>query len=749
MRSLLFALFIFTIYSKSRSQLLVARDTISVIENGYVLKMPWANGLNNVNASNMDLNNDGVKDLVLYDRCNLINIGRFRCFINTGSSGQLKYKCAPDLSYYFPYIKNWAILKDYNGDGKEDIFCSNPLGITIYKNTSGSTPNFSLIKPLVYTNYFPSAPSPTFTNLYASTNGLPGIADIDKDGDLDVLTFEPQGIYVQYHQNKSELFSTKDSLIFNLKDPCWGKITESSCVVSFSQCSGSKQYSGSQSQPRELHAGSCLTCLDDDGDGDQDLIMGDIACRAVQYVRNNGTSSSALLNDTTQLYPNYPNKNSTTQINMNSFPCTYNLDVDNNGLNDLIASPNVSGSENFQSVWLYKNTGTSTNANFQLMKKNFLQDEMIEVGQNSFPVLFDYNADGKKDLLIGTYGYYNGLNLVSKLTLYKNTGTASVPSFSLISRDYGNISTQNLVCVMPTAGDVDGDGDTDILIGTSYGQVHWLENTAGINQPCNFSTFHNNPFSFTTTSAAAAPQLFDLDKDGKLDLLIGMKNGKISFYKNTGSGTTPAFSLITTSLGAVSVTANPLEYGLDGFAVPFFYDDTGATKLLVGSISGNIFQYQISNGISNSFSLINSIVNNLNEGPQSTVCFDDINNDGKRDLIIGNASGGLSFFSSAVPDVGFKENLFPESEIKIYPNPAKGVLNIDFSGAILTPQSGEIKNKIEFYNELGQIVTEKYFFGSMTTVTLENLPSGIYFVNLEMYSESGKKVFRKKLSKSE
>ena len=73
-----------------------------------------------------------------------------------------------------------------------------------------------------------------------------------------------------------------------------------------------------------------------------------------------------------------------------------------------------------------------------------------------------------------------------------------------------------------------------------------------------------------------------------------MKNGKISFYKNTGSATTPAFSLITTSLGAVSVTANPLEYGLDGFAVPFFYDDTGATKLLVGSISGNIFQYQIS-----------------------------------------------------------------------------------------------------------------------------------------------------------
>ncbi len=56
--------------------------------------------------------------------------------------------------------------------------------------------------------------------------------------------------------------------------------------------------------------------------------------------------------------------------------------------------------------------------------------------------------------------------------------------------------------------------------------------------------------------------------------------------------------------------------------------------------------------------LITTSANNINEGAQSTLCYEDINNDGKRDLFVGNAGGGLNLFSSKSPYVGIKKCRF-------------------------------------------------------------------------------------------
>ena len=57
----IFILILFLFSKDSIGQLFVARDTICVIENNYVLKMPWANGINYSNISSTDLNYDGKK----------------------------------------------------------------------------------------------------------------------------------------------------------------------------------------------------------------------------------------------------------------------------------------------------------------------------------------------------------------------------------------------------------------------------------------------------------------------------------------------------------------------------------------------------------------------------------------------------------------------------------------------------------------------------------------------------------------
>jgi hypothetical protein len=162
---------------------------------------------------------------------------------------------------------------------------------------------------------------------------------------------------------------------------------------------------------------------------------------------------------------------------------------------------------------------------------------------------------------------------------------------------------------MPTVGDIDNDGDVDICIGTSSGQIHWLVNTAGSGNVCNFSLFQANSFSFTTLSAAAAPQLFDIDKDGKLDLMIGTKNGRIAYYKNIGTLSAPAYSLITNFFGGVDVKCDINLYGIDGYATPYFFNEGVNTKLLVGNISGTLAYYDVPAIITNSCNLITSNAN--------------------------------------------------------------------------------------------------------------------------------------------
>ena len=228
MRFLFLPIFLL-IFITGQSQLLVGMDTISVLDNNYCLKMPWAGGINAATFSNIDLNYDGKNDIVIYDKLNNSALGGFKCFLNVGAVGQAKYAYQPQLTSKFPSTYNWGLLYDYNNDNKADLFCSVTGGVQVFKNIGNATIGlkFVMTYSLLYSNYNPPGP-PSVSNIYCGPVGLPAITDVDNDGDLDILTFSPNGVYIEYHKNLSAGTTslTPDSLKFELVDGCWGNFSE-------------------------------------------------------------------------------------------------------------------------------------------------------------------------------------------------------------------------------------------------------------------------------------------------------------------------------------------------------------------------------------------------------------------------------------------------------------------------------------------------------------------------------------------
>lgn len=676
----------------------------------------WAGGLNACQFSAIDLNMDGVKDLVVFDRSG----NRIKTFINAGITDSVRYIHAPQFESKFPVIKDWIKLIDYNCDGKEDIFTYGLGAMMIYKNIStvASGVQFELVTDYL-TSLYPNNP-PVYINIYSSAVDFPALADVDADGDIDILTFTNLGTFVEYHRNISqELFGHCDSLKFQLEDDCWGKFSENFANNSVQlniSCKGSMAPPDANSVNNPMHAGSTMLAFDPNKDGLIDLMLGDISFTNLNVLYNGGTLANAHITSQDSTFPNY-----NLPVNMLIFPVASYLDLNNDSKKDLLVSPfapNVS--ENFNSVWYYKNTAVGIQDTFSFQKDNFLQDQMIDVGEGAYPVLFDYDGDGDDDLIVANYGYYTtGGNFNSRLALFRNYGTNVLPKYELITRDYANLSIYNLKAMYPTFGDLDGDGDRDMIIGDLDGRLHYFENLGGASNLANFVLAQPNYFGIDV-GQFATPQLFDVNNDGKLDLVIGERNGTFNYAPNLGTTSSAQFTTLVEFFGNVSVTAPNFTIG---YSTPFMFRKNNVTYMLSGSESGRVFLFtNIDNNLSGTFSTFSSDYNFLREGIRTALFCKDINNDGFDEMWIGNYAGGVSFYSGiAFTGMDTTESVF--SDLKIFPNPAHEFITIQI------PASHE-NGILDVYDISGRnLITQQLAQQNLShSLSVRDLQKGVYFI---------------------
>jgi len=409
---------------------------------------------------------------------------------------------------------------------------------------------------------------------------------------------------------------------------------------------------------------------------------------------------------------------------MHVYPASYYIDVTNDGVKDLIVTTNSeNNSENFESCWLYENTGQDTSPDFNFIQKDFLQENMIELGTSAFPTFYDYNTDGLLDLVIGNYGYHNPNNdPASSLALFENIGNDSIPKYNLINRDWLGLSTTNLNTTLnipalnlsPTFSDLDGDGNKDLIVGDADGKVHFFTNNGG-----NFQITNPN-YQNIDVGQFAQPQIIDVNRDGLNDLIIGEQDGTINYLPNSGTTTNAIFDTIITNWGGVDVDQS---YISTGFSNPTLYDSSGVYQLFVGSFSGNIYQFtNIDNNLNGQFTAVNSTSSNIWDGGKSAVALADINNDNNPDMIVGNLSGGISFFSSDTlltdTTITNVSNQTKNIDFTIYPNPAETNFTIKSS------ETGTVTIK----NLLGNTIYNKKKTEDVLKINISQFSKGIYVV---------------------
>src|SRR5882762_7790342 len=87
-------------------------DSVPVTISNYTLKLPWAGGLNFCQFYTIDLNQDGIKDLFVFDHCSN-SISKISTFINKGTANIPDYVYAPVYREKFPELHDWVIPADY------------------------------------------------------------------------------------------------------------------------------------------------------------------------------------------------------------------------------------------------------------------------------------------------------------------------------------------------------------------------------------------------------------------------------------------------------------------------------------------------------------------------------------------------------------------------------------------------------------------------------------------------------------
>jgi FG-GAP-like repeat len=461
-------------------------------------------------------------------------------------------------------------LDDWNGDGLFDIVYGEQYGqvlVLINTGTPGN-PAFGPGRML-----FDSQGMPLDSGMHAS----PLVIDWDGDGAKDLLIGTYQNRIAFYRNAGTNLDRVLEYRGF-LRD----------ATGQFLALPVTPVAAKSEGVFKEDYY-PVLSAVDWDGDGDTDLLCGGYITGRVYFYRNTGRRDGLPLLELAG-----PVEADGEPINVRDWcasPCA--ADFNGDGLLDLVVGsytwhPDTTERPSF--LRYYVNQGTRSAPD--LRERPFpVRGDAIRMRLPK-PRAIDFNGDGLIDLAVSS-----GENI----TLYPNVGTASEPLFDLdrkpIRAAWGNAAAPSTHQVL----DWNNDGWPDLVSGyvvhlnAGIGKPYFWDKTVNvlpdgvyIDHPTDIGDGHFYPY------------LWDLDQDGRMDVLFGDWHGNVWFHRNLSTDEGPAFDeqgrRLRTPVGPIKV--GPLAGDIEGdfqalqgartTLVPGDFDGDGLDDLIVGDTYGII-----------------------------------------------------------------------------------------------------------------------------------------------------------------
>lgn len=266
-------------------------------------------------------------------------------------------------------------------------------------------------------------------------------------------------------------------------------------------------------------------------------------------------------------------------------------------------------------------------------------DDHTEFRQRLSPCAADFNGDGLADFFCGASD--------GSITYYENLGMTGLDGRLRVSEAQTVFTTDGSPLKMDyytavTVMDVDSDGQLDLLVGGPDGNVHWYRGDGTL-------VFEQKGILIETGfHGVNLPAAGDIDGDGVTDLAVGSEQGILLVYFGRKEGNATVFS--TEQMAALSRDCADWELGHWLSPCLTDYDGDGKTDMLVGTFDGYI-ALLLGDGTGRFFfdDYLRCNENNykgndrLKFGNFAAPMLLDLNGDGIRDLICGHQEYGMNY----------------------------------------------------------------------------------------------------------